>query len=35
MNNETDKDDDSDELHTEIYKVAISHYNINPYAADS
>ena len=33
-NNNTDEDD-SESNNTEIYKVAIAQYNINPYAADT
>ena len=33
-NNNTDEDD-SESNNTDIYKVAIAQYNINPYAADT
>ena len=33
--NDTDDEGDSDSNSTDIYKVAIAQYNINPYAADT
>ena len=33
--NETTEDDASDTDTTDVYKLAIAQYNINPYAADS